>query len=81
MPVVIGAPAGALICAGLNNQTIANVLIGLIAIELVSLLWLIPLNKHLAVTGAFAFICFSFLFYTMHRSKLYTPESLPAERR
>jgi len=29
---------GALICAYLNNQTIANVLIGLIAIELVSLL-------------------------------------------
>lgn len=79
--VVVGAPAGALICARLNNRTIANVLIGLLGIELVSTLWIIPLNEHLALTGILAFICFSFLFYTMHRSKLYTPEPLPVDRR
>jgi uncharacterized protein len=79
--VVIGAPAGALICARLNNKTIANVLIGLIGIELVSTLWIIPLNERLLLTGASAFICFSFLFYTMHRSNLYSPEPLPADRR
>ena len=68
--------------AGISNKTWHSDLFDrLIAVELISTLWLIPLNEHLAVTGILAFICFSFLFYTMHCSKLNTPEPLPVERR
>ncbi|WP_236725706.1 sulfite exporter TauE/SafE family protein [Candidatus Reidiella endopervernicosa] len=72
--VVIGAPLGAIVCSRLDRHAIARFLIFLIAIELVTSLWLIPLSRDvlwvsLSVGGGFAL-----LYLMMYREKRYRPE-------
>ena len=68
--VVVGAPAGAIICNFLSRQSIVSMLVVLIALELSSSLLLIPLNFSLITLGVFAFSLFSFIYYWMHRVKV-----------
>ena len=68
--VVVGAPAGAIICSYLNRQTIVGILITLIGLELFSSLVLIPLDMSLLSLGAAAFTVFCSAYYWMYRIKL-----------
>lgn len=61
--VVVGAPAGAVICSLLNQKTVVRILHYLILIELFSSLLLIPLN--------FTLICFSMLVFALFCSIYY----------
>ncbi|MCJ8280961.1 MAG: sulfite exporter TauE/SafE family protein [Rivularia sp. ALOHA_DT_140] len=70
--VVIGAPAGALLCSLLKRETIIKVVIGLILIELVSYVILIPLNFKLLSFSTFIFIVFSLVYYWMHQNQSYS---------
>ena len=49
--VVIGAPVGAWVCSRLRRVTIARALLGLIALEVATTLWLIPLTPTVVATG------------------------------
>lgn len=71
--IVVGAPLGAIACSYMTRSVIANILIGLIFIELASSLVLIPLNQNVVVASFMTLtICFS-LFYQMYRSQRYRP--------
>ena len=69
--VVIGAPLGALICTQLDRHIIANVLIGLIAIEFLTSVILLPLNHTTAISSALVLLVLSYLNYWMYRSTRY----------
>ncbi|MEO1399967.1 MAG: sulfite exporter TauE/SafE family protein [Cyanobacteria bacterium J06635_1] len=69
--VVVGAPLGAVLCTKLSRQAIVNSLVGLIAIELVSSLILIPLNTSIILTGMGILLVFSALSYEMTRIRHY----------
>ncbi len=69
--VVIGAPLGALICSRLDRHIIANVLISLIAIELLTSIILLPLSHTTAISSALVLLILSSLNYWMYRSKRY----------
>lgn len=69
--VVVGAPTGAVLCSLLKRQTIAKILIGLISIELVSSLILIPLNSTLISFSLCVFVLFSLIYYWMYQTKMY----------
>jgi uncharacterized membrane protein YfcA len=71
--VVVGAPVGAMICNLLNRIVIARVLILLIAFELMTSLWLIPLTPRVMTTSLTIFILFSGLYYWMYRIQTYEP--------
>jgi uncharacterized membrane protein YfcA len=71
--VVVGAPLGALICNILDRRTIANFLIGLIFIEFISSLMLIPLTMSILFTGAIILLLFTFLNNSMYASRTYEP--------
>lgn len=49
--VVVGAPLGAWVCSRLNRRTIAVTLLGLIAVEMVSTVVLVPMNVQVAALG------------------------------
>ena len=69
--VVVGAPLGAMFCNLLQRETIANILIGLIGIELVTSLILIPLRPIAVCCSLIALILFSCLNYWMYRNQAY----------
>lgn len=69
--VVVGAPIGAMLCSLLKRKTIVRILIGLISIELVSSLLLIPLNATLIYSSLFVFILFSSIYYWMYQTKMF----------
>ncbi|MDJ0569348.1 MAG: sulfite exporter TauE/SafE family protein [Pleurocapsa sp. MO_192.B19] len=69
--VVVGAPIGAILCSLLKRKTIVRILIGLISIELVSSLLLIPLNATLIYSSLFVFVLFSAIYYWMYQAKVY----------
>ncbi len=71
--VVIGAPLGAIVCAMLNRRTIARVLIGLIGIELVSSLLILPLNQEIVLSSAAIFAGFLSVYLLMYRYSPYAP--------
>ena len=49
--VVIGAPLGAILCSYLTSNTIVRILLGLITVEFISSILLVPLNSKLIVTS------------------------------
>ncbi|NEQ83181.1 MAG: sulfite exporter TauE/SafE family protein, partial [Moorea sp. SIO2I5] len=57
--VVVGAPLGAMLCNLLHRKTIANILIGLIALELITSLLLIPLRPAVIYASLTTLILFS----------------------
>ena len=69
--VVVGAPTGAILCSLLQRHTVAKILIGLIFIELVSSLILLPLNFDLICYSLIIFIVFLFIYYRMYKTKFY----------
>ncbi|NER80720.1 MAG: TSUP family transporter [Leptolyngbya sp. SIO1D8] len=69
--VVVGAPAGAMLCSLMKPRTIAKMLIGLILIELVSSFLLIPLSAKLLCYSLFVFAVFSSIYCWMYNSKIY----------
>lgn len=69
--VVVGAPLGAFFCSRLNNKAIAFILIGLITIELISSLLIIPLTTQLTVVSFLILIGFSALYFMMSKLSLY----------
>ena len=71
--VVLGAPLGVYLCTRLDNKTIANVLISLIMIELISSLSLIPLTDKVGSISLAVFLLFSFIYYRMSRVTRYSP--------
>jgi uncharacterized membrane protein YfcA len=71
--VVVGAPLGAYMCTRLNNRTIACILIGLIFLELISSLYLIPLSSTLASICLLLFFVFSLIYYYMSGATYYRP--------
>lgn len=72
--VVIGAPAGAILCTLLNRVIIARILIGLIMIELISSLVIIPLSRELVIASAVLLATFSLLYFWMYRTQTYEPQ-------
>ncbi|KHD09493.1 permease [Candidatus Thiomargarita nelsonii] len=71
--VVVGAPAGAILCTLLNRLTIARILMTLILVELISSLWLIPLTTAVMTSSLTTFMVFAGLYYWMYRCRLYEP--------
>ncbi|MEM7757275.1 MAG: sulfite exporter TauE/SafE family protein [Cyanobacteria bacterium P01_A01_bin.40] len=69
--VVIGAPMGAMLCSLLRRKTMMRILIGLVFVELISSLLLIPLNATLIYYSMFVFIIFSLFYYWMYQTKVY----------
>ncbi len=69
--VVVGAPFGAYVCTRLNNQTIATILIGLIFIEFISSLYLIPLTDEIISISSMVFFLFLSIYYQFSVSKKY----------
>lgn len=69
--VVVGAPIGAIICSKLHRQTIIRILIGLILIELITSLIIIPLRPIVICSGMVILLLFSYLNYWMYRTQIY----------
>ncbi len=69
--VVVGAPLGAIFCSLLRRETIANILIYLIFIEMVTSVLLIPLRPIVVYSSLTALIIFSSLNYWMYRTQAY----------
>lgn len=68
--VVVGAPLGAILCSLMHRQTIANIMIGLISLEVVTSLALIPLKPITVYSSLIALVIFSFLNYWMYHNPL-----------
>lgn len=71
--VIVGAPLGAYFCTRINNQMIASMLIILIALELASSLYLIPLSNQVVAVSLLVFVLFCFIDYKMSRAVRYCP--------
>lgn len=69
--VVIGAPLGVYACSKMPRLWVVRILIGLILIELISSLILIPLSAEIAITSVALFLGFSCVYYLMYRSRRY----------
>ena len=78
--VVIGAPTGAILCNFMKRQTITKILIGLIFIELVSSLLLIPLHPTLICYSVFIFVIFSLIYSRMYKIKIYIQKDVSRSR-
>lgn len=75
--VVIGAPLGALVCSLLGRIVIARVLVGLITIEVITSLILIPLTGTVIAVSCAAFLLFSSTYYWMYKQTAYRPNQTP----
>jgi uncharacterized membrane protein YfcA len=76
---VVSAPIGALICSRMPRQAIANTLIALIAVELVSTLLLVPMPAATLTSAAGVLVAATAVclwFTTVHR---YDPVEVPAK--
>ena len=73
--VVIGAPLGAILCSRMNRHAIANFLIFLISIELLTSLWLIPFSADVMVTSLLVGGGFALIYLMMYRVNRYRPEA------
>lgn len=69
--VVVGAPLGAMLCDLLHRQTIANILIGLILVEITSSLLLVDISSLAIYSSLIAMLVFSGLNYWMYRTNIY----------
>ena len=78
--VVVGAPAGAILCNLMKRKTIARILMGLILIDLISSFVLIPLNAKLLCYSLCVFAICSSIYYWMYKSQIYVPRSFVRSR-
>ncbi|MEL6721738.1 MAG: sulfite exporter TauE/SafE family protein [Pseudomonadota bacterium] len=72
--VVVGAPLGAILCSWLTRQSIVRILIGLITIELLTTLLLVPLTPNLIYAGIGIVLIFSYINYRLLKVKYYEPD-------
>lgn len=70
--VVVGAPLGAYCCTRMNNKAIALLLIGLILIELISSLILIPLTATIITISFLVFLMFSVIYFQFSKISRYS---------
>jgi hypothetical protein len=75
--VVVGAPLGAYLCAGMSRRTIANILVFLVALELASTIVLIPMSIAVAFTAVGGVAVFGLLNWQMSRIAFYKRDSQP----
>ena len=66
--VVVGAPAGAWCCSKMMPCTISRILIGLIAVEVLTTLLLVPLRGTTLLVAVVGLATFAAIFWTLHRS-------------
>lgn len=78
--VVVGAPLGAFVCSLLSREVIARTLIGLIAIEVITTLLLLPLTPSVVAVAVVAGSSFSLLYYSMARCRAFDPQTLRERR-
>ena len=78
--VVVGAPAGAMLCNFMKRKTIARMLMSLIVIESVSSFLLIPLTAKLLCSSLFVFAIFSSIYYWMYKSQIYVARNFARSR-
>ncbi len=78
--VVVGAPLGAWVCSRLRRDTITRCLVGLIAIEVVTTLWLVPLTSERLLTAALVFLPCLALCLLMARRQRFDPVRIRSER-
>ncbi len=71
---VVSAPLGAFLCSRTERGTIVLILVGLIAIELVSTLALVNLSHGAGLLGLATLIVFAALNWAMSRSRRYSSE-------
>ena len=69
--VVVGAPLGAYFCSKLSSKLIANTLVCLIMIELISSLLIIPLTEKVIIISSLVFLSFTIVYYVMLRIPVY----------
>jgi len=71
--VVVGAPLGAMLCARLKRTTIARLLLMLIAVEVLTTLWLVPIDGRSALIASTVLLCFGGVYAWMYHSRHYEP--------
>jgi len=69
--VVVGAPLGALACCYMNRHTVAAVLIGLVALEFITSLWLIPMTTSLWLLSGLVLVLLAGVNNWMYRSRAF----------
>lgn len=69
--VVVGAPAGAFLSSQMTHQTIVKILLGLIVVELISSILIVPMNNALVGCSIVVLTIFTSLYYWMYKSKRY----------
>ena len=69
--VVVGAPLGALLCSRIKRHTIVYILVGLIAVELISTLLLVDMARGVGLVGLATLLVFASLSWMMSRSSRY----------
>lgn len=69
--VVMGAPLGVYVCSRMSRTAVVYTLLGLIGLELLSSLMLIPLTVQLSLAAIALFLTFSCVYYGMYRSRRY----------
>lgn len=69
--VVVGAPMGAMLCSWLERITIARILIGLVTLEVISSLLIIPLTPLVIATSSMTLLVFGGSYYWMYRTTWY----------
>jgi len=74
--VVVGAPLGAILSSLLTRQTLANIVIGLISLEIISSLLLVEMTSLAIYSSLIAMMFFSGLNYWMYRTNIYSKESV-----
>lgn len=72
--VVVGAPLGAYLCSVMSRRLIANILIGLIAIEFISTIVVIPMSPMVAGTAAVTLAVCGGINWMMCRAQVYAPQ-------
>nr|WP_305888700.1 sulfite exporter TauE/SafE family protein [Methylomonas sp. SURF-2] len=69
--VAMGAPLGVYVCSRMSRVAVVYTLLGLIGLELLSSLLLIPLTAQLSLAAIALFLAFSCVYYSMYRSRRY----------
>lgn len=72
--VVVGAPLGAMVCSRLDRVLIARLLIGLIFIEMMTSLIIIPLTAPVMLLSGILFLLFFGLYLWMYSVQRYEPQ-------
>ncbi|KAA6460345.1 sulfite exporter TauE/SafE family protein [Acidobacteria bacterium AB60] len=77
IPVVaVGAPLGAVLCSYMSRRSIVNLLLFLIALELISTVMLVPISRSVLLVSAGTLLVCGSLDWLMSRVRNYVPSPL-----